>query len=165
MAISQINQNSLASGVPTSVTSSALPSGTILQVVQGSSSTQLNTNTNTWVQTNITASITPRSSTSKIFAICSGNWNSQTNSAGPAGCSIFRDGTNLGNSQYGLNWMYMTAGSDIHFPLTMSIVDSPATTASVTYDVRVRSNFSGTGNARWNYASTPIYIILMEVAA
>ena len=149
----------------TALPSAALPSGTILQVVQGSSSTQVNTNTTAWITTNVSATITPRSSTSKVFAMCSGNWNTQTNTLGPSGVSIFRNGTNLSSSAYGLNWIYTTTGGDTHFPLTVSIVDSPATTSAVTYDVRVNANGGGSGNVRWNYASTPIYIILMEVAA
>ena len=165
MAISTIQQASLASGVPSSVASSALPSGTILQVVQGSSSTQINTNTTAWIQTNVSASITPRSTTSKVFVLCSGNWNTQTNNLGPSGVSIFRNGSNLSSSAYGFNWIFTASGGDTHFPTTVSVVDSPASTSAQTYDIRVNANGGGSGNVRWNYASVPIYIILMEIAA
>ena len=50
-----------------SIPKAALPTGSVLQVVQGSYSTQTTTTSTTYVTTNLSATITPTSASSKIL--------------------------------------------------------------------------------------------------
>jgi hypothetical protein len=134
MAISQINQNSLASGVPSSVASSALPAGSVLQVVNATQTGQASTSSATFVTTGFSASITPKFSTSKILIIYSGAIYMST--AGGSYQTIYRNSTALGNTngliQNQVNNAWVSCGT--------SYLDSPATTSSTTYTIYMKTN-------------------------
>ena len=85
-----------------------------------------------------TINITPSSTSSKIFIVCSGNFN--CNDGNDGWCStIYRDSTNLGNATSGLASGNSVPGvSGTYFPTTMTILDSPNTTSQVTYQLYVK---------------------------
>ena len=66
MAISTIQNASLASGVPSAA---KLPAGSVLQVVSAMQTTSFSTTSGTFTDIGLSASITPTSATSKIFII------------------------------------------------------------------------------------------------
>ena len=134
--------------------------GQILQVVQGTSTSNTNTTSTSYVTTNLSASITPKFSTSKILILVNGV--TYTNPAGSYGYwTIFRgtvSGTNL--SAVGFNVMGATS-SDLESSAAMSYLDSPATTSATTYTVGMKAV---SGTVYWSANSTTSTITLMEVA-
>lgn len=140
--------------------------GSVLQVVQTTSSTQVTTTSTSMVSTGISASITPTSSSSKIFVIVSAQMG--TTSTGGVGLSIARGTTVIWNPSVndssGYYGMYSTASS--RWIGSIQYLDSPATTSSTTYTIyyAARANtavMNETGNTSNGGAS----ITLMEIAA
>jgi hypothetical protein len=115
--------------------------GKVLQVVNATLSTSQSTTSSTFVTTNLTASITPLFNTSKILILISGSWYWSTGS-GAAFFTIYRNSTNLeitstrGFAEYNIP----TASSG--YAVSMSYLDSPATTSSTSYTAYFRSNAS-----------------------
>jgi hypothetical protein len=133
------------------VESSALPAGTILQVIQAVKTDTFSSSSSSFVSvTGLSATITPSSSSNKVLvmvdmvAAASGgsliiqsqlNRNATPVYIGDASGSNARgfqafDGINL--STYGV------------IPHTAIFLDSPATTSAVTYDIKMRSDLSTT---------------------
>ena len=126
----------------TGFTDAQMPAGSVLQVVSATFGTSTSSTTTSWVNTPITASITPTSTSSKI--LISVNTPVWVASAGTyAGrTSIFRGtstGTNLGHSALGFAniWNADSTGSGDN--AGMSYLDSPSTTSSQAYTVCMRS--------------------------
>lgn len=137
------------------------PAGTVLQVVQGTYSTPVSTSSTSYVSTNVTASITPTSSTSKILIIanltmyCSGN-------SIEAAITIGKNGSDL-TSGSGFADMY-TGSSDIIGQTPAVYLDSPATTSSTSYTIYMKRT-QGASPIQANFRGTTSSIILMEIAA
>ena len=136
--------------------------GTVLQVVQGSYSTQVSSSSATLATTNLTASITPSSATSKVLVIVS-SASSYTQAAGrQMSFAIFRGATNVyGIGQYGAQ-LYSNS-ADIETPHSMVFLDSPSTTSSTAYSLYFAATNGGSVN--FNQNNNNSYIILMEIAA
>jgi len=138
--------------------------GSVLQVVQGTLATASSTTGTTYVTTNLTASITPTSSTSKIlvmasFEVANGitHWAYQT---------IYRNNTtNISTTGSGNpSGTYSSAATDFHGICNITILDSPATTSSTSYTLYQKSNTVGQA-VQVMTDSMPAYITLMEIAA
>jgi len=162
-----------ASGVMTNVTAipaaqitgsqaipkSTLPTGTVLQVVQGTTSSSTSTSSATPVATSLTATITPTSATSKVLVMYSTV--QYINVAGnQAFYFIYKNGSviGLGNYRYGNVYGFSPMVSMIN----NSYLDSPATTSSTTYTIYLASA-AGTvinGDSAMNQTIT-----LMEISA
>ena len=118
-------------------------SGAVLQVVNNTIQTAGNffsTSSASLVSTNCSVSISPTSSTSKILVTVNAIVDLGTNNGG-IGATIFRGATNLAGSSGYLASYYIginTAGVG-NGNLSMSFLDSPATTSSTTYTVYVAS--------------------------
>ena len=138
MPVSQIIQASLASGVPSSIARSALPAGSVLQVVQGTATAPVITTSTTYVTTGLSVSITPTSASSRILVISTACIRkANTNVLGPS-VAIFRDSTAV--YQGVLNQFYMTVSSgDPSGVVTLNYVDSPSTTSAITYSLRFKT--------------------------
>jgi len=133
--------------------------GEIIQVVSASYSTQVTTTSDSYVTTNLTASITPNSSTNKIYVIVTSSCNPSGN-----GCffAIFKNGT-AGTNLSGTNgFAYIFGGSSIVVPLAGSYLDSPATTSSTSYTLAFRANTAGQLQAS-QYVGSKATITLLEV--
>lgn len=121
------------------------PTGTILQVVSATDTTERPTTSTSFTANSntLTVTLTPRSTTSKIFVSVTtvGYKNTDQNAA----YTIYRNGTNLGNS---FNGMSIIPNSN-YFPVAMSITDSPGTTSPVTYQLYYKM-YGGSGNAYIN---------------
>jgi hypothetical protein len=160
MPISTIGQNGLAqSRILTAVQQ---PAGAVLQVVNATYSTQVTTTSASFVTTSLTASITPTSSTSKIFVIAT--MPMSTGTANENGkLTIYRNGSNIApNTGLGV----FQTSAVIYAGLTIQLLDSPATTSSTTY--AVYGSASGGSTVTFNTlltgASSSV-ITLMEIAA
>jgi hypothetical protein len=173
MAISQINSNSLASGVPsaTNITTGTLPSaqlpaGSVLQVVAASYTSVASNSTTSFIDTGLTASITPTKSSSKILILVTqcGLEKSNGNSQNCIDLSLFRGATQLASTgAYGL---YQNSTTVITLPSgSIFYLDSPATTSSTTYKTQFKNTLAASAvyvNSGGAPAST---IVLMEIAA
>ena len=140
----------------------ALPTGSVLQVVSASTTTNTSTTSSSFVAvTNLTASITPLFTTSKILILVNMNiYGSSVNSEAVA--TIYRAGSDL-TSGNGFADVY--AGStDIIQQAPMIYLDSPATTSSTTYAVYFKRT-QGIGTIQSSLRGTTNTITLMEIAA
>ena len=113
--------------------------GLVLQVVQGTRSTQTANTSLSFVTTNLEVSITPSSASNKVLVIAQGN---AETSAGAMYFDIFRDSTAVSGLANGL-----TAGQYVNFAGSVAVnyLDSPNTTSAITYSLRYRQSSSGTG--------------------
>ena len=152
---------------------SAQPVGAVLQVVNVTTQTNGNyfsTTSNALVSTGFSASITPTSSSSKVYILANGN-GAYTTQNSTTNYTIYRGATNLatGTSSSVLASAYCgnVFGGGV-FPISMTFLDSPATTSSTTYTVYMNVHtgtgfFGANGNAQSN--SNAISLTLMEIAA
>ena len=136
--------------------------GKILQVVQGTYATQVTTATSTFIDTGLSASITPTSASNKVLVMVSHPQCVKTSSSGAVALRILRGATSI--YQATGNGLYTGTTLDLYGGFTFSYLDSPSTTSSTTYKTQFASNQnSGTVYVQSdNFTST---IILLEVAA
>jgi hypothetical protein len=152
--------------------------GNILQVVQGSTSTEVGVTTGTYTDTGLSATITPTSSTNKILVIVSQQVQIyRINSGNGVGIRILRDATVIDypneNSTGGLaDYIAVVGGTTINYYSTYSrsVLDSPNTTSAVTYKTMGRPYLTtDTGVVNFQVAGAvqngTSYIQLLEVAA
>ena len=139
--------------------------GKILQVVQGTQTTGVSTTSTSYVTTNLTASITPASSSNKVLIIVT----SAVYPTGPtygAFFTIFRgtvSGTNLATSSPAyFQYPFSPNTGSPYFPLSITYLDSPSTTSSQTYTFAIRAD---NAVATVGTLSSTQTMILMEVGA
>lgn len=150
-----------------SIPKAALPTGSVLQVVNVTYSNAASRTSNVYADTGLSASITPTSATSKILVMVSHN-----------GCRKDSNNTNLqvillrGSTQIsgidGAGGFTNSSATNDFGGISISYLDSPATTSSTTYKTQFRSeannatvyvnNVNGSG-------STNSTMTLMEIAA
>jgi hypothetical protein len=134
--------------------------GTVLQVVQATTTTPTSTTSTSFVTTSLAASITPTSSSSKILVFANGTVNGNSTGVQPV-FTIYRGATNIGDSVRGFGQIY-NAGAALNAMGTMQYLDSPATTSSTTYTVYMKVN---TGTGIWGHDNGTQVMTLMEIAA
>jgi hypothetical protein len=160
----------VGNGDITGLATGALPStvigaGAVLQVVNGSTTTQVEGSFSTATNLGLSASITPSSASSKILVLVSAN------GLGSRGSSTYWDGYLVrGSTNIGAFVNYCASALvGGWWGASLSVLDSPATTSSTTYKLQgirqggsdncvfnISSGGGGTGNI-----ST---ITLMEIA-
>lgn len=147
------------------------PAGRILQVVYADYSTAVTVTSTTYTDTGLSATITPKSSSSKILVLVSqlANTYRSTNEAGSAmkllrgSTVIFTPDTSDTSSMY----MYFpgTTMAQIMTRITLNYFDSPATTSATTYKTQGRPYATGSGGTViYQNASGYSNMILMEVS-
>jgi hypothetical protein len=135
-----------------------MPTGSVLQVVQGTLSTSPTTNSTAYVTTGLTATITPKSATSKILIIANGSYYSS--STVNTYYTIYRNSTNLEiTSTRGFAEANLAAGTG--GIMTVSYLDSPATTSATTYTIYTKQS----GLVYFPVDGATAAITLMEIAA
>ena len=155
--------NTILSSNGTGTFTTNFTTGKVLQVVNATDSTARSTTSTSFVTASntLSVSITPSSTSSKIFLIA--NSNGYANNAGlNAFFTIYRDATNLGNANGLINWWDET-NRQIGNGFAMTYLDSPSTTSATTYQVYLKAE-SGT-TAFMNYNSTVGSITAFEVGA
>lgn len=143
MALTRINNNSLSN-----VTSAGLPSGSVLQVKQGKLTTREGNSTTTFASVGLSASITPTSTSSKILVMVSVNSISASNGTGvimrlKRGSSTYPISNTSGGTVDTDDGFFCGGGAITNSNRqrasgTISFLDEPSTTSSVTYDVEMR---------------------------
>lgn len=161
----------------TSLPSSALPTGSVLQVVSTTKTDTFSTTSTTpTALTGATVSITPKFASSKILvtfttvasasALCTGSF------------QLKRDSTNIGGGASAGNRLsaissVTIASQNYRHSVASNFLDSPATTSSITYSIDVftssgtfwigRNNTDTDSNSA-DFVRTPSTITLMEIA-
>ena len=136
------------------ITGADLPAGSVLQVVTATTTTEVSTTSTSYVAlSNLTLSITPSSTSSKIFLVLTvPHYVGASSSGSHVSSNIFRgsvSGTSLGNSSWGFGSVFVTNSSAIASNVSGNYLDSPNTASAQTYTTAFRVN-GGTGYAMIN---------------
>ena len=135
-----------------------------MQVVQGNTTTATTTTSSTYIDSTLTATITPSSATSKVLVIISlmGVFTAANNTG--ISPKLVRAATDLvdyfampqipengsGHASDGFNWNF-------------SYLDSPSTTSATAYKIQIKSHNGATVTVQKNNVNS--YIQLLEVGA
>jgi len=164
LASNAVTAGKLASGV----------GGKALQVVSQNLTTQMTSTSTSYVDTGLTASITPSATSSKILILLNVSFHIQGDSNGYL--RLLRDSTEINSGAGGTyNAMVVLNGNSTAFSYSgaqqaCNFLDSPSTTSAITYKVQtktVSSSYTVGINRRIvdNNHGTPSNITLMEVGA
>ena len=143
-----------------------LPSGSsggVIQVRYGFTTSIVNSSTSSYVDSGITATITPTRSDSKVLVMTTISGVQKRTNDTYLKARLLRDSTEVallddGAGYTGSSGVYMIVGT-----VTTNCIDSPATTSSVTYKVQFMSA-GGNALVRVQTNSSLSTIVLMEIA-
>ena len=171
--VNTINEYTGASGVTIDgllIKDGAIPSitgGKVLQVVEGSHTTEVANTTQTYADTGLTASITPSSSSNKILVIVNHTFSIYRGSTYAWGSiKTLRDSTEISNKR--LYDFVNNAGTVQMVAQNFTLIlDSPSSTSSLTYktQLRVEGTTSNSHEVKTAISSEKDTIILMEIDA
>jgi hypothetical protein len=137
--------------------------GKVLQVVNASTSTNVTSTTATYIDTTLTATITPTSATSKILVLVNHVGNQKTNDTYLL-LRLRRDTTTILQIETQAGNTSSTAVNEFG-GTGCNFLDAPATTSALTYKTEF-ANAIGVGNIRvQNGSSVFSTITLMEIGA
>jgi hypothetical protein len=164
--------NVVASAITGTLAKARLPAGSVLQVVSATTATDTTITATSYTDiTNLSASITPTSASSKILVLVqlSGRYYTGTNANRVFDINIVRGSTQIHEISSSDLQSGTGAGGFAIYTMLSSLIylDSPSTTSSTTYkcQAKVSNSASSTAaefNASSNGSST---IVLMEIAA
>lgn len=143
--------------------------GKVLQVVQATYSTATATSTTgTWIDTGLSATITPSASTSKILVMTT-QMIGQTGNMNDRGWNVqlLRGSTAIFPSSGSYNtYLSITSVGDLRTTHSLHYLDSPATTSSTTYKTQMMNQTGRTAvTTTAQDTSQTSSIILMEIGA
>jgi len=144
------------------VTIGGTPGGKVLQVIQATAATQVNVSTTTFTDTGLSVTITPSLNTSRVMIIATHSGSGKDTGDTSATFRLMRDATSIGT----LAAIVGTTGSSLTniSNVTISFVDTPATTSAITYKTQLNSA-SNTAKAFTGAGSGTSTIIAMEIGA
>ena len=136
----------------------------ILQVVQGTYATQEQTTSATYVDTSLTATITPSATSSQVLVLCNAaiEVDQSGTSTGYAYHAIERGGSQI--YEHTTAFVYNAASTNLwrwRGNMSLSYLDSPATTSATTYTLQHKT----TSTLDTFYDNATGTLILMEVSA
>ena len=144
----------------------AITTGKVLQIVQGSTSTETRSSSTTLVDTTLTATITPSSSSNKILVTVFQNGcdKSAANSGNQMILKLLRGSSVI--STFGNNVTYTNSAiSNSIGTVGTMYLDSPSTTSATTYKTQM-SNGNNTANVgTQGTGGETSFITLMEIEA
>jgi hypothetical protein len=154
----------VAGGIPS--WASAAGGGKVLQVVMGSTTTTMTTSSSTFADTNLTATITPSSASSKVLAIVSQNGCLKFGgtAANGMGLKLLRAGTDIVKMADGGMILAGSTANNGDYSFNVAYLDTPATTSATIY----KTQANATGNAVQmilQNGSCVSSIILLEIGA
>ena len=142
---------------------STLPTGSVLQVVQATYSTQSSSTSSTYADTGLSASITPSSATSKILVMGTMPMRKGAGSVWGAGLRIVRNSTAVSTIMANVFYSNTLSTADLSNVSPFNYLDSPATTSATTY--KIQFNSSNGASIFTQIDNDTSVIILMEIAA
>jgi len=181
MAIT-LNGSGTATGLTAApnLASSGLTTGKVIQIVSGTSTTSQSTTSYDWSDTNLSASITPSSSSNKIYIFVTQPFRIYRNNEYDthAGIQLLRGTTvvqetreRTGGGKSELIMGIATSANNANYAGHHSIqfLDSPNTTSSTTYKTQYAVDHASTlylNNPDTDSSKTPMSVMtLMEIAA
>jgi len=147
--------------------SAQMPTGSVLQVVQGTHSTAVNQGGTSFADTGLTQAITPSSASSKILVLISQPVFMSVDNTGSrtAFFRLYRDigaaGTELEIKEY--DFLGSAQPYDSSFTYSVNYLDSPNSTASVSYRTQFRLN-STNADVKTSSGGGKANITLIEIA-
>jgi len=136
--------------------------GTVLQIVYASYATDTANASTTYADTGLTATITPKSTSSKILVLASIPVLKESANAGNAvNLRLFRASTQLRQTE--LN-VYTATALQLRGIFSDIYLDSPASTSALIYKYQFANYFNGNGVSVFP-SSMPGQLTLMEIAA
>jgi hypothetical protein len=157
------NKSIVASQLTGTIAGARMPAGSVLQVVNATYSTESDFNSTSFADTNLTATITPTSATSKILILVTQADCAKFDSNNFVKLKLVRNSTDIltfGATGAATNSTALNAIGSI----SASYLDSPATTSATTYKTQVASQSASVG-IRLQYNNSSSTITLMEIAA
>lgn len=144
--------------------------GHVIQVVHATDTNGFSAASGSFVDTGLSAAITPTSTSSKILVTYSASTGVNT-AARMMIFNLVRGSTNIGQpdsvqAYSGTRTVYVN-GTDDSLQCHFQVFDSPATTSATTYKVQARINGTGTifvGRRASDDAQQPVTLTLMEIA-
>ena len=160
--MSQLKVDSI---VPRGGLPSGATGGGIIQTVRISTQTQYDFSSSTYTDTDVTASITPSSTSSKILVKCALCTRAYATNSTSLGIQLKRGSSVIySNNEY--HWHSVNAAINLYYQSYFEYLDSPSTTSSTTYTVagaRYRTS-NGTQRAGINaVGGHASFMILQEV--
>lgn len=155
------------SGGTVTVTNPTIPFGKILQVQNSVINTGGSNSQTTDEIIYLTVSITPSSTSSKIFVSAEGAGSVICGSSGIMQAQIYRGGM----SDFMLSRFYdglgsATNGHEHYIQVSLAAIDSPQTTSPITYSFSAQRGSGGTTSTRlMGGSSFPINMFAMEIGA
>ena len=138
-----------ASKLTGTIADARMPTGTVLQVVQGETTALTTFQTVSWTDTGLSATIIPKFSNSKILVNVIINWG-MAELGRNFSSRLLRDSTPVGNGTgsanrqaFGHTEMSVVGFQYLIIPHTVNFLDSPATTSAITYKTQVIQNATG----------------------
>ena len=144
-----------------------MPSGSIIQVVSGEDNGGLTTSSTSYVDSGLSATITPKFSSSKILVIVQNSARATTTSSNGSGTEsqIHRGSTAIG--QIAITRVREQTGNaatqNVQGGGHLNTLDSPSTTSATTYSVKIRAQHADI-SAVYNDGNSGSVITLMEIA-
>jgi hypothetical protein len=145
--------------------------GKLLQLVQGTYSTQTIIASTSYTDTGLSLAITPTSATSKILVTVAQQYNlDRSSSIQTASFQIMRGASSVFDTGSNTTGPYIASGGASSISLggytTLMYLDSPATTSATTYSVQARVQYTTNfGQIACQLASGKSTITLMEIGA
>tara|TARA_R110000796_G_scaffold250848_1_gene380974 strand:- start:477 stop:983 length:507 start_codon:yes stop_codon:yes gene_type:complete len=139
-----------------------MPAGSVIRVkhhvIDPGTATTTST---TLIETGLTVTLTPMSSSNKFLLLASMHEIYIDQSAKAIGLVLARDGSRL-NDADGATLGYTASAGANYFNVNLQAFDEPGTTSAVTYSVMVKSRYGST--VRWNSDNTPSFLTVLEIA-
>ena len=173
MALTKINNNTLSA---VTTLPAAIATGKVLQVVQSSSTTQSATTSTTYQDSNLSAAITPSSSSNKVLVMISQMLNTFSGSGstgdnyGAIKWKLLRGSTDIYVPANGSNgngiffYNYDGAGQQMSTLSNLQYLDSPSTTSAITYKTQLAAGANGDTTVVAQWENNIGFITLLEVA-
>jgi len=138
------------------MTGASMPTGSVVQVINASSSTAFSTTSTSIVNTGFSATITPTSASSKIIVMYStAAWAANTSNMS-VNLYLLRGSTDLGVKAIG----YAASAGYVAYPVGFSYFDTPSTTNATTYSLWVKA---GGANGTVSKSTELAQFTLMEI--
>lgn len=136
----------------------------VVQIVTGNTSTQASSSVTSYADTNLTATITPTSSTNKVLVVVTQNGLIKVAGSADSGMNLklFRGATEI--QQFGYRLGYSGTSIDLYpGSAATQYLDSPATTSATTYKTQFANNTAAAAVRVQDAGLSNSTIVLYEV--
>ena len=144
------------------MTSASMPSGSVVQVIYGSTNTYVNSSITTFADTGLTASITPSSTSSKVLVIIHQNGMRKAvgNTENRIKLSLFKGSSEHTMIAAGIAYTNSNVYNGDNTSIT--VLDSPSSTSAITYKTMFKNEVAAS-NVQVQHSSATSTITLIEI--